>query len=269
MARIQIGHSDYQARVNPPQSQDRVSDSSSNITVCCGAHSLHAALRAQSGRMLMATMHPQPALDESELIGSLRAGDEAAFVTLVERYNAGMIRVASIYVKDRATAQEVAQEAWLGVLRGLEGFQARSSLKTWIFRIVLNCARARAVREQRSIPFSAASDALTEGAEPAVDSSRFRGPEDPYHGGWMSFPTSWGQAPEQRVLSGEVRQLIAVAVDQLPPAQREVVVMRDVQGWTADEVCQMLHVSESNQRVLLHRGRSKLRCALAHYLTAE
>lgn len=208
-------------------------------------------------------------LDESELIGLLRAGDESAFVTLVERYNAGMIRIARLYVRDRSLAEEVAQEAWLGVLRGLDHFQARSSLKTWIFRIVLNCARTRADREQRSIPFSAAGEALTEGAEPAMDSSRFRGPDDPYHGGWVSFPPSWGQAPEQRVLSGEVRRLIHAAVDQLAPAQREVVVLRDVQGWTAEEVCQVLHLSESNQRVLLHRGRSKLRCALAHYLTGE
>jgi RNA polymerase sigma-70 factor (ECF subfamily) len=209
------------------------------------------------------------AMDESDLISSLRAGDEAAFVTLVKRYHPGMIRVARIYVHDRSVAEEVAQEAWLGVLRGLDNFQARSSLKTWIFRIVLNCARARASREQHSIPFSAADEALIDGAEPAVDASRFRGPDDPYHGGWVSFPQSWGQAPEQRVLSGEVRRLIGDAVDQLPPAQREVVVMRDVHGWTADEVCQVLHVSESNQRVLLHRGRSKLRCALAHYLAGE
>jgi RNA polymerase sigma-70 factor, ECF subfamily len=215
------------------------------------------------------SLEHKAASDESELIESLRAGDEAAFVILVERYNASMIRVARIYVGDSAMAQEVAQEAWLGVLRGLDRFQARSSLKTWIFHIVLNCARARHSRERRSIPFSAAAEALTEGAEPAVDPSRFRGPDDPYHGGWTSFPPGWGQAPEQRVLSGEVRQLIDAAVEQLPPAQREVVVMRDVQGWTADEVCQILQVSESNQRVLLHRGRSKLRCALAHYLAGE
>jgi RNA polymerase sigma-70 factor (ECF subfamily) len=209
------------------------------------------------------------ASDDFELIASLRAGDEAAFVSLIERYNAGMIRVARLYMRDRSLAEEVVQEAWLGVLRGLHGFQARSSLKTWIFRILLNCARTRAVREQRSIPFSAAAEALVEGADPAVDSSRFRGPQDPYHGGWVSFPPSWGQAPEQRVLSSEVRQLIAAAVDQLPPAQREVVVMRDVQGWSAEEVCQVLRVSEANQRVLLHRGRSKLRCALAQYLAGE
>jgi RNA polymerase sigma-70 factor, ECF subfamily len=209
------------------------------------------------------------ALDESRLIASLRAGDEAAFVSLVERYNSGMIRVARLYVRDQSTAEDVAQEAWLGVLRGLDAFQARSSLKTWIFRILLNRARARAGREERSIPFSVAGEALIEGAEPAVDSSRFRGPDDPYHGGWVSFPPTWGVTPEQRVLSGEVRQLIRAAIEQLPPAQREVVVMRDVQGWTADEVCQVLQVSESNQRVLLHRGRSKLRCALAHYLARE
>lgn len=209
------------------------------------------------------------ALDEAGLIDALRAGDEAAFVTLVDRYHAGMIRVARLYLRDRSLAEEVAQEAWLGVLRGLDGFQARSSVKTWIFRIVMNCARARARREQRSIPFSAAAESLLEGAEPAVDPSRFRGPDDAYHGGWVSFPPSWGDAPEQRVLSGEVRQLIGAAVEKLPSAQREVVVMRDIQGWTAEEVCSVLQLSESNQRVLLHRGRSTLRRVLAHYLTGE
>lgn len=234
-----------------------------------GAHGLDQQPATSIPREARSATSAAVALDESELIASLRAGDETAFVALVERFNASMIRVARMYVRDRSLAEEVAQEAWLGVLRGLDGFQARSSLKTWIFRILLNCARARAGREQRSIPFSAAGEALIEGAEPAVDSSRFRGPDDPHHGGWVSFPPTWGLTPEQRVLSGEVRQLIGAAVEQLPPAQREVVVMRDVQGWTADEVCQVLQVSESNQRVLLHRGRSKLRCALAHYLAGE
>jgi RNA polymerase sigma-70 factor (ECF subfamily) len=138
-----------------------------------------------------------------------------------------------------------------------------------MFRIVINTARARAGREQRSIPFSAAGDAWANGAEPAVEPARFRGPTDQWPGGWVSFPPSWGQAPEQRVLSGEVLQVIRDAIDQLPPGQREVVVLRDVQGWDAEEVCQLLQLSEANQRVLLHRGRSKLRRGLAHYLAGQ
>jgi RNA polymerase sigma-70 factor (ECF subfamily) len=211
----------------------------------------------------------EPARDEARLVAALRAGDEAAFVTLVERYHTGMIRLARLYVRDASVAEEVAQEAWVGVLRGLGGFEARSSLKTWIFRIVLNTARARAAREQRAIPFSAAGEAWATGAEPAVEPQCFRGPDDQWPGGWVSFPPSWGQAPEQRLLAGEVRQLLGEAIDHLPPGQREVVILRDVQGWTAPEVCQVLEVSDANQRVLLHRGRSKLRRGLARYLAGE
>jgi RNA polymerase sigma-70 factor (ECF subfamily) len=134
---------------------------------------------------------------------------------------------------------------------------------------VINMARARYGREQRSIPFSAAGGSWAEGIEPAMEATRFRGPHDPWAGGWVSFPQNWGQGPEQRLLSGEVQQVIRAAIDQLPPGQREVVVLRDVQGWNAEEVCHVLELSESNQRVLLHRGRSKLRRGLAHYLAGE
>ena len=207
--------------------------------------------------------------DDSELLAALRTGDEAAFTLLVERYHMVMVRLARAYVRDTGVAEEVAQDAWLGILRGLDGFEARSSLKTWIFRIVINRALARRGREQRVIPFSDAGNSLTEDAEPAVEPGRFRGPDDPWHGGWVSFPPSWGPSPEQRLLSGEVRQFIHEAIDQLPSGQREVVMLRDVQGWDAAEVCHTLELSEVNQRVLLHRGRSKLRRALAHYLAGE
>jgi RNA polymerase sigma-70 factor (ECF subfamily) len=210
-----------------------------------------------------------PTRDDSDLLAALRTGDEAAFTVLVERYHMVMVRLARTYVRDTGLAEEVAQDAWLSILRGLDGFEARSSLKTWIFRIVINRALARASREQRVIPFSDAGNSPTEDAGAAVEPGRFRGPEDPWHGGWVSFPPSWGPSPEQRLLSGEVRQFIHEAIHQLPPGQREVVMLRDVQGWDAAEVCHTLELSEVNQRVLLHRGRSKLRRALAHYLAGE
>ena len=204
--------------------------------------------------------------DDTSLVQALRTGNEAAFVDLVDRYHAGLVRLAMLYVHDRAVAEDVAQETWVGVLGGLGRFEGRSSLKTWLFRILVNCARTRAVRERRSVPFSAAWDATSEPFEPAVAPERFRGPGEQYWGGWVSFPSSWGDAPEERALSREARGEIQAAIDRLPPSQREVVLLRDVQGWTAAEVCDALHVSESNQRVLLHRGRSKVRQALETYL---
>jgi RNA polymerase sigma-70 factor (ECF subfamily) len=201
------------------------------------------------------------------LLAALRAGDEAAFGTLIERYHTGMLGLAQLYLRDPALAEAVAHEAWLSLLRGLDGFPAHSSLKIWLFRSVLDGARVR--REQPGLPFSAAGDARAEQAEPAVEPGRFRGPGDQWPGGWVTFPPSWGPAPDQRLRSGDVRQLIGAAIGQLPPAQREVVVLRDVQGWTAQEVAQLLELSETTQRVLLHRGRSTLRRGLAHYLAGE
>jgi RNA polymerase sigma-70 factor, ECF subfamily len=206
---------------------------------------------------------------ETELLLALRAGDERAFANVVESYHSGMIRLAQQYVPDRSVAEGVAQEAWLQVLRGLDRFAGRSSLKTWIFAIVLNCARARARRDRRSVPFSAMAAAGEEPFEPAVEPSRFRGPGDPYQGGWVSFPPSWGDAPEQRLLAAEARQYLQAAIEKLPANQREVVVLRDVQGMTAAETCELLQLSEANQRVLLHRGRSKVRRAVEGYLIRE
>ena len=207
--------------------------------------------------------------DEAALVQRLRDGEEAAFADLIDRYHRGMVRLATLYVRDRDAAEEVTQEAWMGVLRGLERFEARATLKTWIFRILVNCAKTRATRDRRTIPFSAVWDADAEPFEPAVEPERFRPVGEQYAGGWVSFPRSWGDLPDQRALSGEVREQIRAAMETLPPSQREVVLLRDVQGWSSEEVCNVLQVSESNQRVLLHRGRSRLRRALERYLTQE
>jgi RNA polymerase sigma-70 factor (ECF subfamily) len=204
-------------------------------------------------------------LDEIWLLDALRRGDEAAFLSLVTMHYAAMLRLAQIYVGARAVAEEVIQETWLGVLQGLDRFEGRSSLKTWIFRILLNRARTRAQRENRTIPFSAlASD--TELFEPAVEPDAFRPPGDHYPGGWLTPPAAWDSLPEERLLSQETRQHIDEALTTLPPAQREVITLRDIDGWSANEVCDYLGISEANQRVLLHRARSRVRRALAGYL---
>jgi RNA polymerase sigma-70 factor (ECF subfamily) len=203
--------------------------------------------------------------DEAGLVCALRAGDEAVFEALVERYHVGMIGLAALYVKDRAIAEEVAQEAWLVVLRSLHRFEARSTFKTWLFGIVVNCARARARREWRSVPMSAVWGPADDPFEPAVEPDRFRGAQSAWPGGWVSLPVSWGSA-EERLLSKETRGVIRAAIDALPPAQREVVTLRDVHGYTSQEACTLLGLSEANQRVLLHRGRSRLRRALEQYL---
>jgi RNA polymerase sigma-70 factor (ECF subfamily) len=171
-----------------------------------------------------------------------------------------MRRVALSIVGNAAVAEEVVQEAWLGVLRGLDRFEGRASLKTWIFRIVANTAQTRVERESRSVPFSTLADEAA-GDGPSVDPSRFRNPQFP--GGWTTFPEPW-----DHVEARETRGVIADAIDQLPPAQRLVISLRDVEGWPADEVCTVLELSESNQRVLLHRARSKVRAALERHLQA-
>jgi RNA polymerase sigma-70 factor, ECF subfamily len=194
------------------------------------------------------------------ILDGLRAGDEAAFAALVRSYGPAMLRVAQLYVRSRAVAEEVVQEAWIGVLNGSARFEGRSSLKTWIFRILANKAKTRAVREGRTIPFSALDP-----QEPAVDPDRFRGPEDRYPGHWASPPTA---LPEERLLESETLALVQDEIAKLPPAQALVVTMRDIEGFDAAEVCNALEISETNQRVLLHRARSKLRSALEDYVNA-
>ena len=184
-------------------------------------------------------------------------------MALVRRHHAAMVRVAQIYVGNRSIAEEVAQDAWVGALNGLERFEGRSSLKTWLFRIVTNLAKTRAVREGRTIPFSALRTPENV-PEPAVDPSRFRSPEDPrWPGHWASKPQEW---PEERLLSGETLRVVQAAIDALPASQRAVIVLRDVEGWSAEEACNALELSETNQRVLLHRARSKVRKELEAHL---
>ena len=198
---------------------------------------------------------------DHDLIAALRAGEENAFVEVVDCYLPSMQRVALMFVSSPAVADEVIQETWIGVLRGLEKFEARSSLKTWIFTILTNRAKTHAQREGKYITFDA--EAVD---EPAVDPERFRPAGAPYEGHWWTLPTGWDDLPEQRLLSGETQFVIQLAIDSLPHGQREVIILRDVEGWSSEAVCNDLDITETNQRVLLHRARSKVRQALENYL---
>jgi RNA polymerase sigma-70 factor (ECF subfamily) len=207
--------------------------------------------------------------DERALVDALRAGDERAFAALVDAYGPAMLRLAQGFVRTRAVAEEVVQETWLGVLKGLDRFEKRSSLKTWIFRILTNVAKTRGEREGRSVPFSSLAGPAGESEHAAsiVGLDRFAPAGEPAAPGmWASPPSSWDEVPEERLLSAETRAVVEAAIAGLPDAQRTVISLRDVQGWTADEVCNVLDVSETNQRVLLHRARTKVRRALEQYL---
>ncbi len=207
--------------------------------------------------------------DDLFLIEQLRSGNEAAFMLLVDRYAPTMLRLAMIYVRVWAVAEEVVQETWMAVLEGLGRFEGRSSLKTWLFGILTNCAITRAQREGRSIPFSSLPDSDPDLAEPAVDPDRFFPADHQCAGRWVSFPSNWQEMPEERVLSGETRACLEQAIEALPPSQRQIIIMRDIEGWTSEETCRFLGISEVNQRVLLHRARSKVRGILEQYFEEE
>lgn len=216
--------------------------------------------------MAPAQAHPRSApsaSDEADLVARLRAGDERAFEALVERHYGTMLAVARGYVRTRALAEEVVQEAWLGVLNGIDRFEGRSSLKTWIMRIVVNIALTRGEREARTIPFSAFA---SEGDEPAVDPDRFRDESDGFPGHWRAYPSNWAALPDDALLSRETLDMVMRAIGELPAAQRVVITMRDVAGCSTEEICGTLDVSEGNQRVLLHRARSRVRNALERHL---
>ena len=204
--------------------------------------------------------------DDAAVVAALRRGDEAAFTDLVTAYSASLLRLAQDFVRTRSVAEEVVQETWLAVLNGIDRFEGRSSLKTWLFRILVNKAKTRGVREARTVPFSALA---VEGDERAVPEERFRGPDDLWPGHWASPPRALDTVPEQRLLAREARERIAEALETLPDSQRVVVTLRDVAGWDSDEVCEALGLSEGNQRVLLHRGRAKLRAALERYIEED
>ena len=227
-----------------------------------GARVQQAALE---GSMSETTTHA----DDWRLIELLRGGDEAAFVFLIDSYHKAMLRLATIFVTRHMVAEEVVQETWMAVLEGLPRFEGRSSLKTWIFRILTNRAKTRAIREGRSVPFASFADAQIEGDESAVDPDRFRPPGAQWAGGWVSFPATWEAQPEERALTMETRAYLEKAIEALPPNQREIITLRDVEGWSSEETCSLLGISEGNQRVLLHRARAKVRNALEKYFTEK
>jgi len=204
--------------------------------------------------------------EDHRLVRALRAGDEAAFVALLDRYQAPLVRLATVYVRDRAVAEEVVQETWVGVLRGINRFEERSSFKTWLFRILTNQAKRRGAREKRTVPFSALARADAEGDQPAVAPEHFLPPGDEWAGHWVSTLQDWREVPEEVLLSAETHDQARRAIETLAPSQRLVITLRDVEGWSAGEVCNALQITETNQRVLLHRARAKVRQALAGYL---
>jgi RNA polymerase sigma-70 factor (ECF subfamily) len=190
----------------------------------------------------------------------LRAGDEAVFTRVFEEHQPVLLRLARVFVKSPSIAEEVVQDTWVAVIDALDGFEGRSTFKTWIARIAVNRAKTRAARDGRSVPLSALED--EEGAgEPAVEAARFLS-----SGLWAEWPTRWAETPETLALLREVREAVEETLGSLPEAQRAVVTLRDLEGWTAEEVCNALEVSESNQRVLLHRGRARLRAVLEQVL---
>lgn len=203
-------------------------------------------------------------MDDAKLVEALRRGDEDAFRRLIDEQGPSLLRVAMSYVASRAAAEEVVQETWVGVLKGLDGFEGRSSLRTWIFRILSNTAKTRAARDSRSTPFSSLAARDQRSSEPVVDPDRFLPADHEDAGHWALPPRRW-ETPEQGLLSSEVRDVVLKAIDALPAAQRVVITMRDIEGCPAGEVCEALDISDGNQRVLLHRGRSKVRAELERY----
>jgi len=207
--------------------------------------------------------------DDAWLVKALRRGDEAAFVSLLDHYYPSMMRVAMIYVPNWAVAEEIVQHTWMSVVQSLHRFEERSSLKTWIFSILIKLAQKHGQRERRSVPFSSLSDFAAEDTEPAEDAEQFLPAHHQWAGGWASFPRSWEHIPEDRLLAQETRVYVRKAIDALPQRQREVIVLCDIEGWTSDEVCHLLGLTKVNQRVLLSRARSRVRQVLDRYFTEE
>lgn len=203
--------------------------------------------------------------DDQRIIAGLRAGNEAVFVELVDRYNGSLVRVAMRYVPSRAVAEEVVQDTWIGVIEGIDRFEGRSTVKTWLYKILIYRARARGERERRTTPLSSL---VADESGPSVPTERFRGSDALWAGHWATPPRRWDGDAEDRLLAGEARDVIEAVIADLPEAQRDVIVMRDMSELSSAEVCDVLGVTEANQRVLLHRARSRVRAALEQYLDA-
>jgi RNA polymerase sigma-70 factor (ECF subfamily) len=204
----------------------------------------HGALVREMTRRRVLTME-----SDAELLARLQAGDETAFLSLVTRHNGSLLRVARTFVASEAVAEEVVQDTWIGVVRGVDRFEGRSSFKTWLFRILVNRARTTGVREHRHVPFDP--------TEPAVSPDRFD-----RSGAWAEPVPQWESDADDRLVAASWGPRLREAIDTLPDRQRDVVVLRDVEGLTSEDVCSVLDITEGNQRVLLHRGRSRLRAEL-------
>lgn len=201
---------------------------------------------------------------DAELAGRLRSRDASAFALVVDAWSAGMLRLARSFVSTPDSAAEVVQDTWLAVIKGLDGFEARSSLRTWVYRILVNTAKRRGVREGRVVPLSS----LPDDSGPTVDPTRFAGPGEEHPGHWLDFPARW-PSPEQHALSGELRSVLGAALASLPDRQRVVITLRDIEGYSSEEVCAILEISAANQRVLLHRARAAVRARLEVYYAGQ
>jgi RNA polymerase sigma-70 factor, ECF subfamily len=211
-------------------------------------------------------MHPLGTqVADDVLVAGLRAGDEATFARLIDAWSRSMLRLARSYVSTNDSAEEVVQDTWLAVLQGIDRFEGRSSLRTWVYRILVNTAKRRGVREKRAVPVSSLLPSDSDDG-PTVDPARFQGPDQSYPGHWREFPQSWPTpSPEHAVVSGEVLRVIGEALETLPARQRSVITLRDVDGYTSAEVCEILEITRENQRVLLHRARAAVRARLEAY----
>jgi len=223
-----------------------------------------AAEAAAAGEAAAGDCGPLP--NDEAVLARLKAGDEAMFALVLDTWSPGLHRLARGYVSTDASADEVVQDTWVAVIRGLDGFEFRSALRTWVYRILVNTAKTRGSREARTIPSGGlfAGEFLSEDAGPTVDPGRFQPGEGPGAGSWLHPPTAW-PSPEGAAIARETRQRIAQALTELPERQRIVVALRDADGWSAEEVCEIMGISAGNQRVLLHRGRAALRTQLEDY----
>jgi RNA polymerase sigma-70 factor (ECF subfamily) len=212
----------------------------------------------------------RPPDEDLASLQAIREGSEAAFLSLVERYQPGLVRLACRWSRGGADAEDLVQETWLVMLQSLDRFEGRSSLRAWLCGILVNLGRARSRKSARLVPMSSLRGSDDPDAiEPAIDPARFWPEGHPWAGHWCAWPNPWPDSPEQRTLGGELRELLQRAIDDLPPLQAEVLVLRDVEGLTGPEVCDVLGVGDAHERVLLHRARSKVRAALEPHFQAR